>query len=284
MTHEACLGTKPGRLALLLAALAVCGSSPAWATWTSVGALMVGNSIASSSTLVVATSAALEAGNVGVCAIAKDESGTGTTDGDNLQVLSITDTAGNKWWRGPLEHCNMQTSTAANGACSDIWYTQATTTLASGQNITINFIAANTSKAATCQEFTVTAGNIVARGAPAGAPNGLSNAAADPGSMTNATGVTREHLFVRATACESNVTTFTTGSNFTAFDGSTTTSTANTGTAGTSMGARAHYRIATEATSAASDPTHAAVDCASTIVALDESPPIPIALMGVGQR
>lgn len=45
------------------------------------------------------------------------------------------------------------------------------------------------------------------------------------------------------------------------FGGSTTTSTSNSGTA------------ATEATSAASDPTYTAADCASALVALDETPP-----------
>ena len=186
-------------LAVLLTFIAL----PASAAWTRVGTFMVGNSTSAATTLVVATSAALEAGNIGVCVIGEDETSTGTTDGDNGMITGVTDAAGNTWQKG-IEFCNMQTSTAANGACVDIWYTKAATQLNSAANITITFSASTTSRAATCDEFTEA--NVL--GIAVGA-NGLANDAADPGSMTEATVISREHLFIRGSACETNVTTYT---------------------------------------------------------------------------
>ena len=252
---------------LILAVLLSLVSAPAFAAWARVGTFLVGNSTSAATTLVVATSAALEAGNIGVCVVAKDETGAGTTDGDNLQVIGVTDASSNTWQRA-VEFCNMQTSTAANGACVDIWFVQPSVTIASAANVTFTFLASTTSRAATCDEFTNT--GVVGRAAGFA---GIANDAADPGSMTDATGIAREHLFIRASACETNVTTYTADADYVAFGGSTTTSTANTGTAATSMGARGESRIANEATSAASDPTYAAVDCASAMAALDINPP-----------
>ncbi len=247
-------------LALLLA------PSPAWAAFANVGTFLVGNNGSAATTYAPTTSAALEAGNLGVCVIAKDETGSGTTDDDNDQVISVTDAAGNLWVQA-VSYANMQSSTAANGALVSIWYTVATTQLNSAAAITFTFSASTTRKAVTCEEFTKGGSTVVALTA---GTSTLSNDAADPGSMTVATGESVEHLFIRTSSCESNVTSYTADTDYTGFAGSTTTSTSNSGTAATSIGARGEWRIATESTSAASNPTHATADCASAMIGLDE--------------
>jgi hypothetical protein len=261
---------------LLLACAFLLLAEPAAATFARVGSLGTGTSTTAGTSLTVTTSATLEAGNVGVCAIGKDETGTGTTDGDLGQVTNVTDGSSNRWVKA-IEFCNAQTSTAADGACIDIWWTKATTQLTSGGTITITLSASTTSKAATCDEFTMDT-NL----SPymAAGQNGLANDAADPGSMTAATTVSRPHLFVRASACESNTTTYTADTDYTGGGNAT----AGTGTAATSMGARIETRVATEATSAASDPTYATADCASAMAALNEDPGCFLQLLGVGCR
>lgn len=230
-------------------------------TWSAVGTLGTSNDTTSDTTHNLTTSAQLDINNIGVCLIAKDESGAGTTDGNgNAQFTSITDSAGNTWTEA-YEWCNMQTSTASNGSCVGLYYTKATANLASAGTITPTYTTA-TSKAMTCFEFSTSASATITEAA---GENGLANDAADPGSMTIATGQARQHLFIRASSCESNSTAFTADTDYTAFSNAT----ANTGTSSTSHGIRGEYRIATESTSAASDPSYAAADCASAMIALD---------------
>lgn len=230
--------------------------------WTSAGSFLTANDGTAATTWSPATSAQLDAGDVGVCVVAKDETGGGTTDGDAAQYTSMVDQAANAWIEVG-EYCNMNTSTAADGACVAIYYTKATNSLASGALVTFTFSASTTRKAATCWAFngdsvTVTAGT-----------NGAPYDAADPGSLTVASGSAQEHLFIRASACESNDTGYTADGDYTTF--THTSSTSDSGAADTSMGARAEYRIATESTSAASDPTYVAADCASVAAGFDEA-------------
>ena len=231
--------------------------------WVSLGSFLSANDGTSATTWAPTTSAALNSGEVGVCVIAKDETGVGTTDGTgNAQYTSITDTASNTWVE-QIEWCNMQTTAAANGACVAIYTTTATANLASGQALTATFSAATARKAGVCWRFSRDGTVSLAAGS-----GGLANDAADPGSLTDATTVEREHLFVRGTACESNTGTYIPDTDFAPFDLSGAVS--NSGTAATSMEAAAEWLVANEATSAASDPTWVAADCASAIVALDE--------------
>ena len=253
----------------LLLPIALLLASPAWAAWTAVGTIANANDGTAGSTWAPTTSAALDAGNVGVCVLAKDETGTGTTDGTG-QVTSLVDAAGNTWTEGG-DWCNMQTSTAANGACVAIYWTRAGATLSSGAAMTWTFAASTTGKAVTCMEYTTTTSDIVIVARAAG-DNGLANDAADPGSMTDATTVSRAHLFVRGSSCESNNTGYTADTDYTAFTGQGASSTSDSGTAATSIGSRGEYRVATQSTSAASDPTYVAADCASYVLALDEDP------------
>lgn len=268
---------KMRRLLLTLALSLL--TSPAFAAWTRVGGLGTATNLSAGVALVLTTSATLEAGNVAVCSIGVDEPGTGTTDGDAGQIAGVTDSAGNTWVEG-FEWCNMQTSTLRDGVCAAGWYSLATTQLTSGDTITIAFLANFTAKAATCDEWTIGAGSTVALAAGA---NGTTQDAADVGNMQVVTGVVQEHLFIRANACESNHAGYTADTDYTIYAANAT---ADTGTAATSMGARGESRIATESTSATSNPTWVVADCASVMFALDEVAAAAcsssIALLGVG--
>jgi hypothetical protein len=231
--------------------------------WQSVGTIGTGTSTSAGTTVAVTTSAAAEAGNTVVCVAGKDESGSGTTDGTgNAQFTSIADSDGVNTWIEAYEWCNMQTSTAANGACVAVYYTDVTDTIESGDTITLTHTSV-TSKAMSCWEFSAPGSTI----AETAGENGLANDASDPGSMTLATGVAAEHLFIRASACESNNTGYTVDTDYTAFSNAT----ANSGTSNTSMGVRGEFRIANESDSAASNPTYVSADCASAMIGLDES-------------
>lgn len=248
---------------ILFAGLVVASQAPN-SDWTSVGTIGTGVSIAAGTTVAVTTSAAAEAGNTVVCVIAKDESGSGTTDGTgNAQFTSIADSDAVNTWIEAYEWCNMQTSTAANGACVAVYYTDVTDTIESGDTIT-STLTSVTSKAMSCWEFAPPASTTISETA---GENGLANDAADPGSMTIATGVAAEHLFIRATACETDTTTYTADTDYTAFDNAT----ADAGAAAVGMAVRGEFRIANESTSAASDPTLTSADCASAMIGLNES-------------
>jgi hypothetical protein len=214
----------------------------------------------SSTTIALTTTAALESGNIGVCVIGADETTTGTTDGTgNANFTSVTDSASNTWVEA-TEYCNMQTATTNNGACVAIYYTKATSTVNSGGTITATFLNSTTAKAISCWEFT---GGTVSLTA---GTTGAAYDATDPGALSVATGVNREHLFVRASACESGSTsTHTATATFQEF--AYGTSQAGSGTGG--MGVRGEYKIETAATSTTSDHTYTAQDCASAMIGLN---------------
>jgi hypothetical protein len=248
----------------LLALLIFLSPLEAFAGWAVGDVLGTGSSTTAGTTVAVTTSATLESGNFAACFLASDEATTSTTDGTgHAQFTSVADSAGNTWTEA-YEWCNVQAASVANGACAAVYTTQATSELASGGTITAT-IASVDAKVMGCLEFTVAGGSTVSEAA---GENGLANDAADPGSMTIATGVSQEHLFLRAIACESNAAGYTADTDYlTGGVGAT----ANTGTSGTSQSTRSEYRIATEDTSAASDPTYSgAPDCASIMVAFDE--------------
>lgn len=245
-----------------IAALALLGPALAFASWSSVGALGSGNSASAGTTVTVTTTADAEAGNVVVCVIGKDESGGGTTDGTgNAQFTSVADSDAVNTWIEAYEWCNMQTGTAANGACVSVYYTEVSDTIESGDVIT-STLTSVTAKAMACWEFSATSSPLIVT--ETAGENGLANDAADPGSMTLASGVSAEHLFIRASACESTSTAYTADTDYTTFSHTNAQSSST-------MGVRGEFRIANESTSAASDPTYVAADCASAMIGLDES-------------
>lgn len=215
--------------------------------------------------LNIQVSAQLDAGNVGVCAFGKDENGTGTTDGSgNAEFTSMTDDVGNTWVEAG-EWCNMQTSTLRDGACTSIYYTKAAANLAALGYVSLTIPSMATGRiAGTCWEFTTTKTSL----SLAAGSNGVANDGADPGALSDATGVAKWHLFMRSSACETTAAAgYTVSSGYVKIDDAT----ADSGTAATSMGVRGEFRIANESTSATSDPTWTAADCASLIVGIDGS-------------
>lgn len=254
----------------LLVAVLLLFPLPVFAAWTKVGGLGTATSTASSGTLALTTTAALEKGNVGICIVGADEGGAGTGDGSTFnRINKVTDAVGNAWQK--YEWCNMNTVSTADGACVGVFWTLARFTLASSSTITATFQSNITAKAMTCEEYTVTSTTGYTVTTTAGA-NGRSDDALNVGSLTVATGVSAAHLFIRGSACESNNTGYTADSDYVAF---TANATANTGTSTTSMGARGESRIATESTSAASDPDYPSAggtaDCASAMIGLNEA-------------
>jgi hypothetical protein len=173
----------------LFTAFALLVASPALSyELSSVGTLGVAGDISAGTTLAVTTTAALEAGNVAVCSVAKDETGTGTTDGSgNGEFTSAADDAGNLW-NEAYEYCNMQDASPATGACTAVYYTHATDTLASGADITFTFPTA-TASAATCWEFSADQGSLL----KVAAAEGQAVDAADPAAMVLATGTSRSY-------------------------------------------------------------------------------------------
>lgn len=189
--------------------------------------------------------------------------------GTYANLLTLADDAGNTWTKA-AEYTNGQGG-AALGCTVSVWYTKATSTLSAGAAITPAFSGAPGRKAITGHVFSYnsTITNV-------GTGNRADDAA-DAGSITvNPSSGSREHLYIRGTACESSNTSYTQSTNFTAFDHTNSTTTGIAGSA-KNMGARGEYRIVTN-TSDSTDPTTSAEDHASVMVALDDSLPSATAL------
>lgn len=231
----------------------------AWGSVATLGSTQ--SKAANQATLVLTTSAALEAGNVGVIIIAKDND-AGTDDTDGNEVTSVTDSAGNTWTKA-LENVYTGGGGGAQAAATcDIWYVKATNELASGGGITVTFaVAANVdAAAATAWEFT--AGGTVSIEA-----TNHSVSDADPPSL-DATTSNAEFLRVRGIAGEgSNLTaTMTPTTNWAGFDENGTTGAGGA----TNISVRGEWRIST-GTSDASDPTWAATQHSNVYVAFKEA-------------
>src|SRR2546425_4326733 len=230
------------------------------APFASVGSFCTANNNTSSQTWAFPTSAALTAGNLGVIVLATDN--LTTTNGNTSDHLSIIDTAANTWTKA-REFTNGQ-GTAAAGVTVSIWYSKVSTTLASGQNITADWIGTSsiTAKAVTCWQFTMGAASIAVETGADKADTGVDASGITLSGLPNI-----QHLFIRGTGAESATTTYTASTNYTAF-----THTSSTDVVGstTSMGARGEFRILT-ATTDSTDPTASgAKDHASTMVALKQ--------------
>ena len=229
--------------------------------WTSLNTLGSNQSKTAGTSIALTTSAAVEAGHVVVVIVAIDN--TQTTDGNTSEVSSITDSAGGNTWVKAREFCNGQGG-AASGATVSVWYSKLTNAIVSGGTITANLANSITAKAISAWEFSIAAGATVS---VAGTPQDLANDNADPGSMTVPGLSSREYLFIRGIAAETNSTAaLMPTSNFAAFTGNQTSGAG----AASNMAVRGEFAILT-GTTATSDPTYTAVDCASVFFALRES-------------
>lgn len=200
------------------------------------------------------------AGDLVVITVATDN--VSTTDGNTNLHTNLTDTAGNTWTK-VREFTNGQAA-AAGGATVSVWYSVLTGALNAGQTLTLTLASSVAAKAMQGQRFTIGAGSTIAADA---IKADLANDAADPGSMTLSGLANSEHLFFRATAIELATTTHTSTVGWGGGDHFGTSG----GTGNTNMSSYCEWKIATATTSGASDPTVVAADCASVLVAFNET-------------
>lgn len=186
---------------------------------------------------------------------------TSTTDAQTSEVSSVTDSAGTTYSKVG-EFCNGQGAAGA-GATISVWKSIHATGLNGSQSITANLANSVTAKCIMAFRFGTSATNVQL----AGSLQTLANCGVDPGSMTVSGLPSKEYLFVRAIAGETNSTTsLTVTSNYGDFSNGQTSG----GASNTNMAVRGEYRILT-GTSSTSDPTWTAADHASVFFALDEA-------------
>lgn len=225
--------------------------------WTFGSSIMAVTNKASSSSWSPVTTGALTAGEVGILQINFDN--IGTTIGDNSEVTSVTDAAGNTWTKA--REYTYSAGAAGDGATVSVWYSKITSTLSSGGAVTINFSGNTTAKVALLNRFTLSNGGTVT----VVGSSVETQAGADPGSMsvTPSSG-SREHLFYRAIALETTIGAPTNTASYTLLADS-----ASTGGAATSnIYGSGEWRIFTGA-SDTSDPTYSAIDNVSVFIAFD---------------
>jgi hypothetical protein len=181
------------------------------------------------------------------------------SDGDFGVVTGVTDN-GNNTWKKAAEFTNGQGGAGA-GACNSIWYS---VTAAAATSLTITLRAALTAKAAIIATYSIASGAMVA----VAATGTRADDAIDPGNISLTDLESRQYLFLRGIAGETNSTTNITATpDWTALPNDQTSG----GGAVTNMAVRGEFRIIT-ATSIFSDPTWLSVsaDNASVLVAFYE--------------
>lgn len=206
-----------------------------------------------------------------VVIVAKDNAAT--ADGNTSEVTSVTDTAGTSYVKA-REFCNAQGAADA-GATVAIYYGIPPVKLNTGDTIVANFSDSRTASCLSAWSYLIGVGSTMA----VVGSGDLANDAADPGSIAISGLTSGEYLYVRATAGE-----VASGLNWTATASYTNFANASTagGASDTNMAIRGEFIIAT-GTGSTSDPTWTAADCASTMVAFQESGPrIPGSLMMMG--
>jgi len=212
--------------------------------YTSLGGLGSNNSIVSGTSLVITTTATLEAGNVGVLAIGKDNACT--VDGETSEISAVVDSASNTWNK-IKEYCNTDGGAANDSATAALWVTVAANQSASGGTITIT-MGTTTSKSAVANEFSMGA-NCEGDDGGGAQVTGV-DGATDPPSMTISGLVNEGHLFVRTMAFEARDDDITVTTNYT----ESAVAIANAGSAGASITTEFEFRALT-ATGDTSDPS-----------------------------
>lgn len=239
--------------------------------FASIGTLGTGSSGSnnqSSMTLTTVTNAGVP-GNLAVWILAMDNNQT--TDGDEVAVTGVTDSAGNRWTKA-LEFTNGQGSAQAGHLCS-MWYSVLLNALPIGATLTAT-LSNNTSRDVSTSSawlFSIATNTVAIE-----ATNTLANDAADPGSLT-ATTANIECLRIRGIGAETNsATALTNTASWTLFSSTQVGSPTAAGSA-----IRGEFIISTT-TSAASDPTFVSADMASIYVAFKESTLSPKTLSSLG--
>lgn len=224
---------------------------------TSVGTLGTAAEGASSdTTLALVTSATLEAGNVGVLAIASNNAGaTGNT---NIHT-SVTDSGSNTYSK-VYEHTYSPGGVEADGVTVSIWTVRPASDFASGGTVTMNQSANNAEKCASFWEYSAgaalqMAGTQQTEGANTNHPTSLTI-----GSLTS-----KEYLFFRVVGKEINTTTaLTPTTNYTAITGTRSRNNA------AAITIRGEFRILTGTGDTSAPTMNVISDTASIYVALEE--------------
>jgi hypothetical protein len=222
------------------------------------------NSTANQTSWTFSTGFGLTKNRVLVLIIGKDNNGT--ADGDNSDVTSVYQGQTNITFTKAVEFTNANGSAQA-GACVSIWYRRVNQ-FVGGTNITANYAGSsnNDKSAMALLEFSIDPGSVLGVASTAT----LANDAADPGSLGLSGLPSREYLFIRGIAAESNSTTaLTNTASWTVGPADTTSG----GASAANMAIRCEYRVLT-GTGATSDPTLYAADCASALVAFYEVPAV----------
>jgi hypothetical protein len=231
--------------------------------FSSVGSLLTdSNGTASLSWTTTATlTRALNAGQLGVVLVASDNIGTSAL---NSNRHSLTDSVGNHWQKA--REYQYSEGAVADAATVSVWYTIATVTLPTNGTLTIEFLttgATVTRKAVTGWVYDIGADSWVMP--KIGSDQSINSV--DPAAQNQSQNVSAEYLWIRAIGQETNSTTFTPTTNYTAF----TAATSDGGSITTSIAVKGEFRILT-ASDDTSNPTATSADGASIFIPLVEVP------------
>ena len=191
-------------------------------TITAGSALGTATSTATASSFALTTSATVAVGEIAVIVVAKQPEESNNTG------VTVTDSAGNTWTR-------LVEKQGSNGT-SGVYFTRATSELASGGSITATFVSgAYTAVALTGNVFNTT--TAVYASATSDVGTGGSSTAMVSLSLNPAE--TEPRLYVRGVAIKATSGSMTASTGFTTM----TSAVASTGTVDTSVGVGAEYRI-----------------------------------------
>lgn len=210
------------------------------------------------------TSADINAGDLILVLVAKDNNSTGADSATN-EVTAVSD--GTNTYTKLAEWCNSQASAGA-GATVAVYYSVSVGLVAVGTSITVTHSSV-TARVFDLRVFTKASSSTLAiETAVTNSGDGV-----DPPSMT-ISGLTngKEYLLVRVSALEAaSAVASTNTTNW--IKGNTLTGGTTGGSGVTNMSMYWEYRIANNATSYTSDPTVASSDNASLLIAISENFP-----------
>jgi hypothetical protein len=213
-------------------------------------------------TIVLTTTATIEAGNLAVLLIGFDNTGTG--NGDLNEITGVADSTGSNTWVEGGENTYGQGAAAA-GVTSAIWYCRLTSQLTSGGTITVTLANSTADRVMVVEEFTVGA-NVTQAAAFQATGTTTANAY---GSLTFSGLSSTARLYIRSAAREANFANTVALTPSTSFNVTTPERSRNNSLAITIRG---EYRINTS-TGETSNPSIAnnAQDSSSVFIALQES-------------
>ncbi len=231
--------------------------------WDLTGGANLGNatSKAASTTLILTTTAEAVAGKVIVVGIATDN--IAAVDGDQGDVASVTDSAGNTYTKA-RQRTNSQGAAAA-GACAACYFSKLATTLPLGGTITVTFNGSPVAKAMQARSLGIGAGNVVT---VAGGADGSPEDGTTAPSATISGLASGEYLWVAVVAVEGpSGDTYTEDVDYGLARAGTTG-----GGAATNMTMARGLRVFTGTTDTHAPTLGTARDLAHVFVALEEAP------------